>query len=1175
MKKRLFAAFVSLCLIVSMLPTMAFAEAGVQDSGTTIGASGLCEHHTEHTADCGYTEGTAEIPCSHEHTEDCYTLVTECVHEHTAECYPAESVSENTATPSEPGEAEPTACTHECSKESGCITKTSDCKHEHDETCGYVPATAGTPCTFVCEVCNAQDSGNPATPSDAQPEECTCETLCIEEEVNADCPVCSAEGAELDKVCVGAAPMLPVTALAAGEHDGHSNGWTELTADTTTLSGGSYYLSGDVEYTGTASITVSGEVILCLNGHKLDLNGHHISVGSGASLTLYDCSTGGVLTGGSGDTGGGVYVDGGGTFTMTGGNITGNTANAGGGVYVDEGGTFTMEGGSICNNKATTGGGGGVMVNEGSFTLSGGSITGNTTNSETFGSGGGVCLYGTFYLSGDSIIQDNTKAGTTDNLYLGWNTINITGPLGENAHIGVTAENVPRSFISGWSDNMAGENPADYFSSDGDACGIGLNTAGDVVLGNLCTTITLNPNGGTLPEFSLVAGAALPIPSKTGYTFAGWYENPEFSGNPVTDIPTNSTENLNFYAKWTVNTYTVTFDANGGTINNGDVTEYTYGVGATLPTDVTREGYAFAGWYEQNDFSGSKVTEITTTDTGDKTYYAKWLSTDAGVASVSVNGVVGNISDNQITVTLPPNSALPDGTDDITITPAAGAVSSNLTISTGIESVTYTFTVTAEDGQTTADYTVTVTVADDPAAGNKADVDAAKTAVENHTWTVPQATANTEEAVKAWIEGQLAGMNLNGASYTLSMTGFTAAVKGTSADRDGTDGSFAFTVVLSKGTDTGDAFTSTYAEATATVTGGTITATAYTGGGGSSSGYDSYTITATAGEGGTISPSGSTSVREGRDQTYTITPDGGYHISDVLVDGKSVGAVTSYTFEDVQKKHTIEAVFAKDNPDTGVDNPFTDVHPDDWFYEAVMFVYQNNLMNGTSATTFSPNDATTRAQIAAIFYRMAGNPAVDGKNSFTDVPYGPGTTWYYDAVTWAQKNGILAGYEDGTFHPDDPITREQLAMVFYNYAKFKGYNITANGDLSAFTDAGDISAWAQEAMKWAVGSGLMNGKDNGIIDPKGTATRAEVAAMLHKFIENNKLVPPVVPGGDGGAGGTGSGGWTQHVPSPQTGDSSNIGLWFSLMLASLASLVVLTVSHKRKNEDEDTMPQLI
>ena len=224
MRKRLTAALLCFCLLFTLLPATAFAE-GASDSGTplvpstlvqsTQAQSALCEHHPSHDEACGYTEGTEGSPCTHEHDEDCYQLVTECVHEHSPECYPAESVSENTATPSQPEEAEPMACTHVCSGESGCITEVLDCKHEHDEACGYVPATEGTPCTFVCEVCNPQDSGNPATPSDAQPEECTCETLCTEEEVNADCPVCSAEGAELDKVCVGVAPMLPVTALAA------------------------------------------------------------------------------------------------------------------------------------------------------------------------------------------------------------------------------------------------------------------------------------------------------------------------------------------------------------------------------------------------------------------------------------------------------------------------------------------------------------------------------------------------------------------------------------------------------------------------------------------------------------------------------------------------------------------------------------------------------------------------------------------------------------------------------------------------------------------------------------------------------------------------------------------------------------------------------------------------
>ena len=285
MKKRLFAALLSVCLLFTLLPATAFAE-GEADSGTPPVQSALCEHHPQHDESCGYTEGTAEIPCSHEHTEDCYTLVTECVHEHTAECYPAESVSENTATPSEPEEAEPSECTHECSEESGCMTKILDCKHEHkvnggeadregglgrDEACGYVPATEGTPCTFVCEVCNAQDSGNTEDSSDAQPEECTCETLCTEEEVNGDCPVCSAEGAELDKVCIGAAPMLAAAAPLSSEHSGH-DGWKTLsgTIEELELPSGNYVLTGDV--TLGNSLWCDESVTICLNGYKINGN---------------------------------------------------------------------------------------------------------------------------------------------------------------------------------------------------------------------------------------------------------------------------------------------------------------------------------------------------------------------------------------------------------------------------------------------------------------------------------------------------------------------------------------------------------------------------------------------------------------------------------------------------------------------------------------------------------------------------------------------------------------------------------------------------------------------------------------------------------------------------------------------------------------------------------------
>lgn len=252
MKKRLFAAFVCLCMIVSLLPTMAFAEAGVQDSGIVTSASGLCEHHTQHDESCGYTEGTAEILCSHEHDESC-----------------------------------------------GGLTDPEACNHTHDEACGYVPATAGSPCTYVCEICNAQDNRNPATPSDAQPEECTCETLCTEEEINEDCPVCSVEGAELDKVCVGVVPMLPVTALAAendrpyslyvGNTDVAKTEYSDNAAYWTSSDGGTNWTSQLDKPTADSYIHYDGNGTLTLhnvNISRSNENGIYAEAMSGSAVSL-------------------------------------------------------------------------------------------------------------------------------------------------------------------------------------------------------------------------------------------------------------------------------------------------------------------------------------------------------------------------------------------------------------------------------------------------------------------------------------------------------------------------------------------------------------------------------------------------------------------------------------------------------------------------------------------------------------------------------------------------------------------------------------------------------------------------------------------------------------------------------------------------------------------------
>ena len=250
-----------------------------------------------------------------------------------------------------------------------------------------------------------------------------------------------------------------------------------------------------------------------------------------------------------------------------------------------------------------------------------------------------------------------------------------------------------------------------------------------------------------------------------------------------------------------------------------------------------------------------------------------------------------------------------------------------------------------------------------------------------------------------------------------------------------------------------------------------------------------------------------------------------------------------------------------ENPNTGA-NPFTDVSEKDWFYGDVMFVYENGLMLGTSKTLFSPHGTATRGMMATILWRMEGSPAPKGKNSFTDVEAGK---WYADAITWTAENGIFAGYGKDKFGPDDPITREQLAAIFYRYADYKGYDLTVKGNLDKFKDADKITDYAKTAMQWAVGSGLVKGKSGNLLDPQGTATRAEIAAMLHRFIEKYELVQGKAPGGLMG--------WIdpKRLQIPKTGDSSVLGLWGISLCTSLAGCLALTTWQIRRRREEEAL----
>jgi hypothetical protein len=277
----------------------------------------------------------------------------------------------------------------------------------------------------------------------------------------------------------------------------------------------------------------------------------------------------------------------------------------------------------------------------------------------------------------------------------------------------------------------------------------------------------------------------------------------------------------------------------------------------------------------------------------------------------------------------------------------------------------------------------------------------------------------------------------------------------------------------------------------------TAAASSSSSGGGGGSSAVTYTIKATSGEGGSISPSGSTAVTSGKSKTYTISAKDGYEIEDVLVDGKSAGAVSTYTFTDVKTTHTISVSFKEVIP-TAV-NPFSDMNESDWFYEDVMSLYQKGLMNGSEPGSFHPGGSMTRGMIVTVLLRLDGDTG-SYPNSFTDVKSG---AWYENAAAWANTNGITSGTGNGSFAPNRTLTREQLAVMLYNYAKFKGLDVSVGEDTNilSYADALTISDYAYPALQWACGAGIIQGDSKGNLNPKAPASRAEVAAILLRFIE--------------------------------------------------------------------------
>ena len=234
-----------------------------------------------------------------------------------------------------------------------------------------------------------------------------------------------------------------------------------------------------------------------------------------------------------------------------------------------------------------------------------------------------------------------------------------------------------------------------------------------------------------------------------------------------------------------------------------------------------------------------------------------------------------------------------------------------------------------------------------------------------------------------------------------------------------------------------------------------------------------------------------------------MTPDEGYALGALTVTDASGSPVavtkisdTQYTFIMPRSRVTVSASFTDHDCPSAA---YSDLSTSAWYHTAVDYALNHGMMSGVGEGRFDPDGSLSRAMLVQILWAMEGRPDAAEATAYTDVFPG---AWYHSAVQWAAEQGVVSGYGDGSYGPERRITREELAVILYGYARSKGYDLSAAGSLSGFADRGSLSGWAEQAMTWAVGEGLISGKDGGVLDPAGSATRAEAAVILMNFCEN-------------------------------------------------------------------------
>ena len=612
--------------------------------------------------------------------------------------------------------------------------------------------------------------------------------------------------------------------------------------------------------------------------------------------------------------------------------------------------------------------------------------------------------------------------------------------------------------------------------------------------------VTLNTNGGTInngnvTEYIYGVGATLPTADDmtyTGHTFKGWYDNEGLTGDPVTAIGGTEMGNKEYWAKWEINQYTITFDTAGGSAI-APITQ-DYGTAITAPADPTREGYTFAGW-DTAIPATMPAHNMTITAQWTVNQYTITFDTDGGSEVAPITQDYGSA----ITAPAAPTREGYTFTGwDKTIPATMPAGDMTITAQWTVNQYTITYDL---DGGTAEGNPDTYTVETDaftlknptrPGYTFTGWSGTDLTGEDNLTVTIPAGSTGDRSYTAHWsLNTYSITYDLNGGTvsgnpdfYTVESAAITlnqpTRIGYTFTGWSGTNltGEDNLTVTIPTGSIGNRSYTAHWSLTTYSTT--------YDLDGGTAFGNpDSYTVESAA-----------ITLNEPTKAGYVFT---GWSGTDLVGEDNLTVTIPAGSIGD--RRYTAHwefdpTIIAALNPTPNVE--FLDVSRVDWFYYDVRYVCENGLMNGTSRNRFSPYGTATRGMLVTILYRMENEPRCFGSAAFSDVKPG---AYYEKAVIWASQNGIVSGYTDGTFRPDAPVTREQLASILYRYTLYRGQDVSA-GETTSRTGYGDaqaVSSYALPAMRWACGTGILQGA-NGKLNPSGLATRAQLAAMLHRYL---------------------------------------------------------------------------